>query len=68
MTEQPEIKTLPDGSIDYAYYIARSHDIRSADAQAALATLGRLLRAAWAALTGWTGRRARRPEGGAPAR
>lgn len=29
MTQQTHIKTLEDGSIDYAHYITRSHFIRS---------------------------------------
>jgi len=49
MTQQPDIKTLNDGSIDYAHYITKSHAIRSADAHRALAAIWRVMKAGWAA-------------------
>lgn len=51
MTHHTDIKTLKDGSIDYAHYIARSHQIRSNDAHQALAAIWRSLRAVRAKLT-----------------
>ncbi len=47
MTQQPEIKTLNGGSIDYSHYIAMSHTIRSNDAHRAMAIFWRSLMAAW---------------------
>lgn len=41
MTENTNIKTLKNGSIDYAHYIARSHEIRSNGAHRKLAEIGR---------------------------
>lgn len=32
-------RTLPDGSIDYAYYIARAHMIRNREAGAAMLSI-----------------------------
>lgn len=46
MTQNANIKTLKDGSIDFAHYIARSHEIRSNDAHQALATVWRSVRKA----------------------
>lgn len=40
MTRQPEYKTLPGGSIDYAYYIDRSARLRSRDITAAFSGFG----------------------------
>lgn len=37
MSQRPNIKTLKDGSIDYAHYIAVSHDIRRNDLHLAFA-------------------------------
>lgn len=39
MTENTNIKTLEDGSVDYAHYIARSHEIRSNGAHRKLAAI-----------------------------
>ncbi len=39
MTENTNIKTLKNGSIDYAHYIARSHAIRSNGAHRKLAEI-----------------------------
>lgn len=50
MTQQTDTKTLEGGSIDYAHYIARSHQIRSNDAHRVLAAIWQMLRAAWAVL------------------
>jgi len=44
MTQQTEIRTLKGGSIDYAHYIARGHEIRSNDAHRAVATMAKMLR------------------------
>lgn len=44
MTQRTQIKTLEDGSIDHAHYIARSHVIRS---QVAHRAFGKLRRAAF---------------------
>jgi hypothetical protein len=51
MTHQTDIKTLKDGSIDYAHYIANSHEIRSNDAHQALAAIGWMFQAIWASMT-----------------
>lgn len=48
MTQQTSIKTLKGGSIDYAHYIAKSHEIRSNDAHQGLAKIWQMFRAAWA--------------------
>lgn len=39
--QDASIKTLKDGSIDYAHYISISHEIRSHDAHQALAAIWR---------------------------
>ena len=39
MTRNTNIKTLKDGSIDYAHYISRSHEIRSHDAHLIFAAI-----------------------------
>ena len=49
MTQQTKIKTLNGGSIDYAHYISKSHEIRSKDAHRSLAAILQLFRAAWTA-------------------
>jgi len=46
MKHQTDFKILSDGSIDYAYCIARSHEIRSNDAHEALAKFWRVFQAA----------------------
>lgn len=38
------IKTLKDGSIDYAHYISISHEIRSHDAHLVLAAIWRVVK------------------------
>ena len=43
MTENTNIKTLKNGSIDYAHYIARSHEIRSNGAHRKLAATWRIV-------------------------
>jgi hypothetical protein len=44
MTTHPDYKTLPGGSIDYAHYIRRSHELRSHDAHALIRRLATCLR------------------------
>ena len=39
MTQQPDYKTLPDGSIDYAYYDNLTRDLRAHSFQAAFKSL-----------------------------
>lgn len=48
MTQHTDIRTLQDGSIDYAHYIARSHEIRSIDAHHRLTVIRQMFAAAWA--------------------
>jgi hypothetical protein len=43
MTQQPGYKTRKDGSIDYGYYITRSHELRSRNANSALRSLKRAI-------------------------
>jgi hypothetical protein len=43
MTQNTNIKTLKDGSIDYAHYISRSHEIRSHDAHQMLVAIWRVV-------------------------
>ncbi|MCF3595713.1 hypothetical protein LZG00_17100 [Rhodobacteraceae bacterium LMO-12] len=43
MTQQPDYKTLADGSIDYAYYFARTRQIRAQSYHEALKSLFRML-------------------------
>jgi|GEM_PF-6724060 len=43
MRQNTNIKTLKDGTIDYAHYIARAHKIRSQDARQGLAAIWRFL-------------------------
>jgi len=40
MTETTELKTLEDGSIDYAHYMQRGRELRSGAFYAALKALG----------------------------
>lgn len=44
MTQSTDIKTLKDGSIDYAHYIAKSHGIRSNEAHGALSFIWQMLK------------------------
>lgn len=44
MTQSTDIKTLKDGSIDYAHYIAKSHEIRSNEALGALSSIWQMLK------------------------
>lgn len=43
MLHNTDIKTLKDGSIDYAHYITKSHEIRSHDAHQALVAIGQAM-------------------------
>ncbi len=44
METDTNIRTLKDGSIDYAHYIARSHEIRSNDAHRFLASVWKFVK------------------------
>ncbi|UYV38186.1 hypothetical protein N4R57_03605 [Rhodobacteraceae bacterium D3-12] len=55
MTQQPDYKTLPGGSIDYAHYIRRSHDIRSRSAHGGLRRIWQSLKSLGVAIVGVPG-------------
>lgn len=47
MTQQPDYKTLADGSIDYAYYDHRTRDLRAQSFRAAMKSLLDVLTSVW---------------------